>query len=239
MLRAAEAVVVAAAFALASPSPASAATALLRNVDRGAQVELVDRGPCASAASCAWPAGGDWGPALAATAGDVVELTLGAPADGAEAIIGGGAPQPFAATGDARAWRLTVPELSGGDQGIGVVAAGEAFSGTLTAPPVVLPRPPGPPPVAFRRAVLVRGGRAVAVAVQASHDVAVTVGVARAGTALARRSASLRPGQNVVRVPLGPRARRQLRPGRHVAITIGYGASAPLRTPNAVLLRPR
>jgi hypothetical protein len=237
----AAAVVILLAAVAVPAAPAVAATVLLRDVDRSGQVQLVDRGPCDDAAACAWPAAGAWGPALEAARGDVLELSLDAAASAAEAVVGGGAPRPFEPTADPRTWRLTLDDAPQGDDvGIGVVvrgaAGGEAFSATLTRPRLGLPRPPGPPPLAFARAVLVDGGRAVAIVVQATHDLDVVVVVSRGGTVVGRRGAAVHGGRNVVRVPLGPRGRRLLRPGRHVAIALHYGASAPLRTPSAVLV---
>ena len=257
------ALVVVAMLAVASPSSARAATVVVGDLARpGAQAAAVDRGPCdhpltpdegsgAVPSPCGWPApDGDWGPPLIVGAGDTVEVDLDAPASAVRATVTTTAaprrvilgPADLApAGGDGRSWRVVLSvaeaDLDAGSLGLALVVDGEAFTVTLNRPPPPFARPPSPPPLAFGHATLDPRHRSIGVTLMTTVEVAVTVVLSRQGRRVGRNGRTIRPGDARVRVPVGPRNRRRLRPGLHVDVAIYFGAPTPLRTRGVVLLR--
>jgi hypothetical protein len=251
------ALVAAVAASAVAAAPARAATVLVGDVARpGAQAAAADHGPCdhpltadeaagAVASSCAWPAHtDDWGPPLLVEAGDTLDVTLDAPAGAVRAtVVTTGTVPGRAVLGpadlapasvDGRDWRLaltavTADDLAAGSLGLALLVDGEAYTITLNRPPEPVVRPPSPPPLAFGSATLQRDRHAVVVTLKTTLELPVTVVLARNGRRLAMRGRTIRPGDARLRIPLGPRARRTLRPGMHVDVTIHFGATSPLR----------
>jgi hypothetical protein len=259
------ALLAAVAASVVTAAPARAATVLVGDVARaGAQAAAADRGACdhplsadeaagTVASACAWPAhAGDWGPPLLVQTGETLEVTLDAPASAvratvvttgtaaARAVLG---PADLTPAGpDARAWQLaltgvTADDLAAGSLGLALLVDGEAFTITLSRPPDPVVRPPAPPPLAFGSATLQRDRRAVVVTLKTTIELPVTVVLARGGRRLAMRGRTIRPGDARLRIPLGPRARRTLRAGMHVDVTIHFGATSPLRARGVPLRR--
>lgn len=244
---------------------AHAGTVLVGDVARpGAQAAAAGHGPCdhpltvdeaagAVVASCAWPAhGGDWGPPLLVAAGDPLDVALGAPAAAVRAtVVTTGAVPARALLGpadltpagaDGRDWRLaltgvTGDDLAAGALGLALLVDGEAYTITLNRPPEPVVRPPSAPPLAFGSATLRRDRRAVVVTLKTTLELPVTVVLARNGRRLAVGGRTIRPGDARLRLPLGPRARRLLRAGMHVDVTIHFGATSPLRARGVTLRR--
>jgi hypothetical protein len=198
---------------------------------------------------CAWPApAGDWGPPLLVGAGEQLEVTLDTPATVVRATVTttGAAPPrallgPVDLTdaGDGRTWRLSLTvdaaALEDGSLGLALFVDGQAWTVTLSRPPDPVVRPPSPPPLAFGHATLARDRRAVVVTLLTTLELPVTVALSRGGRRLAVHGRTIRPGDARVRLPLGPRARALLRPGRHVDVAVGFGAPSPLRGRGVVL----
>jgi hypothetical protein len=248
-----------------APSSARAATVVVGDLARpGAQTAAIDRGPCdhaltaeeasgAAASPCAWPApGGDWGPPLLVEAGDVLEVDLDVPVSGISVsitttdaprrvVLGPGDLAP--ASADGRAWRLTLSlpatELEGGPVGLALVIDGKAYTLTLDRPPPPVVRPPSPPPLAFGHATLAPAHGYVTVTVLTTIELPVVVVVSRQGRRVGRKGRTIRPGDARIRVPVGPRNRGRLAPGRRVDVAIYYGASSPVRARGAVLRSSR
>jgi hypothetical protein len=91
--------------------------------------------------------------------------------------------------------------------------------------------PPQPPPLAVRSAELHRAAHAVDVEIiSAIEHIPVRVSVSRNGLRLGRGADATARGSTFVRVRLGPKGLKPLRPGLHVTVLIDYGSGAPLRT---------
>ena len=248
-----------------APSPARAATVLVGDLARpGAQSAALDRGACdhaltpeeaagAVASPCAWPAaGGDWGPPLIAEAGDALEVDVDVPVSGiGVAITTTDAPRRVVlgpsdlapASADGRAWRMTLSlsasELEARSLGLALVIDGRAYTLTLSAPPAPVVRPPSPPPLAFGHATLARTHGHVTVALMTTVELPVIVVVSRDGRRIGRGGRTIRPGDARVRVPVGPRNRGRLTPGRHVDVAVYYGAPSPVRARGTALRASR
>jgi hypothetical protein len=247
-----------------APSGARAATVLVGDVARpGAQAVAIDRGPCdhpltpeeasgTVASPCAWPApGGDWGPPLVVQAGDTLEVDLDAPATtvrlttattAAPRRVVLGPADLMATYTDGRIWQIPLSfaaaDLEGGGLGAALLVDGEAYTLTLNRPPTPVVRPPAPPPLAFGHATLARDRSHVTVTLMTTIELPVTVVLSRQGRRIGRGGATIRPGSARVRVPVGPRNRARLAPGRHVDVAVHYGAPVPVRARGAVLRSP-
>jgi hypothetical protein len=98
------------------------------------------------------------------------------------------------------------------------------------------PPPAPPPPLAFRTATLQRAAHGIDVTILAVTEVPVRVTITRAGLRIGRGTGVLERGSTAVRVRIGPKSLKPLRPGLHVAVSIEYGASTPLHARPALLL---
>jgi hypothetical protein len=98
------------------------------------------------------------------------------------------------------------------------------------------PPPAPPPPLAFRTATLQRAAHGIDVEMLAVTEVPVRVTITRAGVRIGRGTGVLERGSTAVRVRIGPKSMKPLRPGLHVALRIEYGASTPLHARPALLL---
>jgi hypothetical protein len=93
-----------------------------------------------------------------------------------------------------------------------------------------LPPPPQPPPLAFRSAELHRAAHAVDVEIiTVTERIPVRVSVSRNGVRLGRGADITERGSTFVRVRIGPKGLKPLRPGLHVKVLIDYGSAEPLQ----------
>jgi hypothetical protein len=98
--------------------------------------------------------------------------------------------------------------------------------------------PPQPPPLAFRSAELHRAAHAIDVEIiSVVEHIPVRVSVSRNGLRLGRGADATARGSTFVRVRIGSKGLKPLRPGLHVTVLIDYGSGAPLRA-NPTLTSP-
>lgn len=90
--------------------------------------------------------------------------------------------------------------------------------------------PPQPPPLAFRAAELHRAAHAVDVEIISVFEhIPLRVAISRNGTRLGLSGDATERGSTFVRVRIGPKGLKPLRPGLHVTVLIDYGSGTPLR----------
>jgi hypothetical protein len=90
--------------------------------------------------------------------------------------------------------------------------------------------PPQPPPLAFRSAELHRAAHAIDVEIiSVVEHIPVRVSISRNGVRLGRGADATERGSTFVRVRIGPKGLRPLRPGLRVRVLIDYGSAEPLR----------
>ncbi|HEX5924509.1 MAG TPA: hypothetical protein VFY45_11800 [Baekduia sp.] len=100
-----------------------------------------------------------------------------------------------------------------------------------------LPPPPAPPPpLAFRTATLQRAAHGIDVEMLAVTNLPVRVTISRGGIRLGRNTGTIDRGSTSVRVRIGPKGIKPLRPGIHVTIAIEYGGPLTLHAHPALLL---
>lgn len=98
--------------------------------------------------------------------------------------------------------------------------------------------PPQPPPLAFHAAELHRAAHAIDVEIlSVIEHLPVRVAITRNGLRLGRGTDATARGSTFVRVRIGPKGLKPLRPGLHVTVLIDYGSGEPLRT-RAPLVAP-
>jgi hypothetical protein len=101
------------------------------------------------------------------------------------------------------------------------------------------PPPPQPPPLAFHAAELHRAAHAIDVEIlSVVEHIPVRVAITRNGLRLGRGADATGRGSTFVRVRIGPKGLRPLRPGLHVTVLIDYGSGAPLRARAALVAPP-
>jgi hypothetical protein len=99
--------------------------------------------------------------------------------------------------------------------------------------------PPQPPPLAFRSAELHRAAHAVDVEIiSAIEHIPVRVSVSRNGLRLGRGADATAHGSTFVRVRIGPKGLKPLRPGLRVTVLIDYGDDTLLRTTTPLTAPP-
>lgn len=98
--------------------------------------------------------------------------------------------------------------------------------------------PPQPPPLAFRSAELHRAAHAIDVEViSVVEHLPLRVSISRNGVRLGASGDATERGSTFVRVRIGPKGLKPLRPGLHVTVLIDYGSGEPLRA-NPKLVAP-
>jgi hypothetical protein len=113
-------------------------------------------------------------------------------------------------------------------------AAAATGAVALLASGTAVARVPPPPSFAFQDATLNRAARSVDVRIQAVDELGVVVRVNRRGRMLGRQEAQVHTGHTMVRVHIGPRSLRKLRPGLRVVVAIYFGGP-PLRITTRLL----
>jgi hypothetical protein len=99
--------------------------------------------------------------------------------------------------------------------------------------------PPQPPPLAFRAAELHRAAHAIDVQIlSVVEHLPVRVAITRNGTRLGLTGDATERGSTFVRVRIGPKGLKPLRPGLHVTVLIDYGSGTPLRTRTTLTAPP-
>jgi hypothetical protein len=98
------------------------------------------------------------------------------------------------------------------------------------------PPPAPPPPLAFRTATLQRAAHGIDVEMLAVANVPVRVTISRAGVRLGRTTGAVDRGSTFVRVRIGPKGLKPLRPGLHIHVAIEYDGPLTLHAHPALLL---